>query len=114
MSQEKKFYISIILAIILLVCLFHMPYGFYTLVRFVAMAAFAYLAFLEYQSDNQDRMIVLIILAVLFQPFLKITLRRVIWNIVDVAVAGYLLYLCKKQLFFQQFSEVLVSADFGN
>lgn len=32
-------------------------------------------------------------LAILFQPFAKIALGRVLWNIVDVIVAGYLIYL---------------------
>lgn len=38
-------------------------------------------------------MVVFIVLALLFQPFLKISLGRVIWNIVDVCVAVYLLVL---------------------
>ena len=79
-------------AALLLLCLFDMPYGFYVLVRFLATAAFCFLAFVEYQQGNTDRMILFIVLAVLFQPFLKITLGRVIWNIVDVVVAGYLIY----------------------
>lgn len=40
-----------------------------------------------------DRMILFIVLAILFQPFAKIALGRVLWNIVDVIVAGYLIYL---------------------
>ena len=97
---KKQLVIYIGISILLLLCLFNMPYGFYTLVRFLAMAAFAYLAYLEYKSKNIDRMIVFIVLAVLFQPFAKITFGRVIWNIVEVAVALYLIYLsymiCKK------------------
>ena len=41
-------------------------------------------------------MVVFIVLAVLFQPFAKIALGRLVWNIVDVAVAIYLLYLSFK------------------
>lgn len=81
------------IAALLLLCLLNMPYGFYVLVRFIATAAFCFFAFEEYQDGNKDRMILFIILAVLFQPFLKIPLGRVIWNIVDVVVAGYLVYL---------------------
>ncbi len=90
-KQKRQFYIY--LGIASLLCLFKMPYGFYTLVRFLAMAAFAYLAYLEYKSKNMDRMVVFIVLAVLFQPFAKIALGRLVWDIVDVAVAIYLLYL---------------------
>ena len=81
------------IAAILLLCLFDMPYGFYSFVRFAATAAFCYLAYKSYNSGNKDRMILFIILAILFQPFLKIPLGRTIWNIVDVVVAAYLIYL---------------------
>lgn len=81
------------LAIALVLCLFSMPYGFYQFVRFAAMAIFAYLAYCEYKNGHVDRMILFIVLAILFQPFAKIALGRVLWNIVDVIVAGYLIYL---------------------
>ena len=81
------------LAIALILCLFPMPYGFYQFVRFAAMAIFAYLAYCEYKNGHIDRMILFIILAILFQPFAKIALGRVLWNIVDLIVAGYLIYL---------------------
>lgn len=95
-KQKRQFYIYLAVAAMLFLCLFHMPYGFYTLVRFLAMVAFAYLAHLEFQSKSIDRMVVFIALAVLFQPFVKIALGRMIWNIVDIAVACYLLYLSYK------------------
>ena len=95
-KQKRQFYIYLGMAALLLLCLFHMPYGFYTLVRFIAMVAFAYLAYLEFNSKSIDRMVVFIALAVLFQPFVKIALGRAVWNIVDVAVACYLLYLSFK------------------
>lgn len=82
------------IALLLLLCLFDMPYGYYSFVRFAAAAAFCLFAYMANQSGNKDRMIVFIILAVLFQPFLKVPLGRVIWNVVDVVVAGYLLVLC--------------------
>ena len=56
------------------------------------MVAFAYIAYLEFMEKNIDRMVVFIVLAVLFQPFVKIALGRVLWNIVDIAVACYLIY----------------------
>ena len=80
-------------AVLLLLCLLHMPYGFYTLVRFIAVVTFCYFAYIAYQSGNEGRMILFIALAILFQPFFKIPLGREIWNVVDVCVAGYLFYL---------------------
>ena len=81
------------LAIALVLCLFSMPYGFYQFVRFAAMAIFAYLAYCEYKNGHVDRMILFIVLAILFQPFAKIALGRVLWNIVDVIVASGLIAL---------------------
>lgn len=81
------------IALLLLLCLFDMPYGYYSFVQFVSAAAFCLFAYVANQSGNKDRMIAFIVLAILFQPFLKVPLGRVIWNIVDVVVAGYLVYL---------------------
>ena len=86
------------IAAVLLLCLFDMPYCFYSFVRFAAAAAFCYFAYNAHESGTQDRMILFIALAVLFQPFFKIPLGRVIWNIVDVAVATFLIYLLYKHI----------------
>lgn len=84
--------INILLSILLLVCLFDMPYGYYQLVRFISTAVFGLYAYHYYESRNKLFFVLYLSLAVLFQPFLKISLGREIWNIVDVIIAGWLLY----------------------
>ena len=79
--------IKIILAILLLLCLLDWPYGYYPFVRFAAMVGFAYLAFNANQKQNSTPAFIYIALALLFQPFFKIALGRVLWNVVDVVVA---------------------------
>ncbi len=99
MSKKDNNIRSIILtalAVLLLLCLVKMPYGFYQIVRFLAFAGFGYLSYLEYKGKNIDRMVLFVVLALLFQPFLPLSLGRVIWNIVDVVVAVYLVYLLVK------------------
>ena len=99
MSKKDRTIQSVILgalAVLLLLCLAKMPYGFYQIVRFLAFAGFGYMAYLEYKGKNIDRMVLFVVLALLFQPFLPLSLGRVIWNIVDVIVAAYLLYLRAK------------------
>ena len=81
------------IAVLLLLCLFDMPYGYYTFVRFASAAAFCYLAYITNHIGNKDRMILFVVLAILFQPLFKIPLGRVVWIIVDLVVAGYLLWL---------------------
>lgn len=86
-------YINLILAALLLLCLAPMPYGYYQLVRFVAMVVFAVLAFQYYEKKQEALMVVFGALALLFQPFVKIALGRTLWNVVDVVVAVLLIAL---------------------
>lgn len=78
--------IKIILSILLLLCLLDMPYGYYQLVRFAGLIGFSLLGYQANQQGKQTEMIIYIGLALLFQPFFKIALGRVIWSIVDVIV----------------------------
>lgn len=78
--------IKIILAILFFVCLLDMPYGFYQLVRFVALVGFVILAYHANKQKREIETIVYAALALLFQPFIKIALGREIWNIVDIIV----------------------------
>lgn len=82
-----------VLIVLLLLCLAPMPYGFYQLVRFVAMALFVVLAYIYWDNDYKPLAVTFGALALLFQPFLKIALGRVMWNIVDVLVALGLVFL---------------------
>ena len=84
-------YAILILIIMLIVCLVNMPYGFYSLTRFFAMTIFACLAYISY-NDNKKLFVIFSASALLFQPFVKITLGRTIWNIVDVIEALFLLW----------------------
>ena len=79
------------LAILLLLCLLKLPYGYYQLVRFVALIGFGFLAYQAKQKDNLTATFIYIALALLFQPFFKIVLGRELWNIVDVVVGVGLL-----------------------
>jgi len=78
--------IKLILAVLLFLCLLDMPYGYYQLVRFVALIGFGILAFKANEQNKKTEMIIYGGLAILFQPFFKIALGREIWNIVDVII----------------------------
>lgn len=86
-------YIQFVFAAMLLLCLADMPYGYYELVRFIAMVLFGYMAMLYYRKENMPLTITFASLALLFQPFVKIALGRTMWNIVDVVVALFLIVL---------------------
>lgn len=89
--------IGFFVAIALLICLLPMPYGYYTLIRFVSMVFFACLAFSFYDRKIIALAVISGALALLFQPFVKISLGREMWNIVDVIVAFALFILWYKQ-----------------
>ena len=79
--------------VLLLLCLAPMPYGYYQLVRFVAMVVFGVMAYKYYEEKKNALAITFGALALLFQPFIKVALGRTMWNVVDVAVAIGLIVL---------------------
>ncbi len=82
---------------LLLLCLFDMPYGYYQFVRLAAFIGFSSLAYFSNKLKNHWGVVICIGLAILFQPFLKIALGRSIWNCVDALVAiGLFLSLFKQ------------------
>lgn len=84
--------IKLILAILLFLCLLKMPYGYYQMVRVLSMVGFGILA-LSVKEDKERW--IYITLCLLFQPFIKVALGRVLWNVVDVVVAIGLLISMK-------------------
>lgn len=79
--------IKFVLVILLLICLANMPYGYYQLIRFLAMVGFGVLAYRSNQKGNLTMTVTYILLAMMFQPIFKIALGRFLWNVVDVIVA---------------------------
>ncbi len=59
------------------------------------MTAFAYFAFEYYKKEREGLAFTFGALALMFQPFIKLALGRVMWNVVDVVGLGlvYLAYL---------------------
>jgi hypothetical protein len=91
--MRKELQYSVLgLAVLLLMSLLPMPYGFYVLIRFLAMVVFACLAYHFHETENMVLCVVTGALALLFQPFFKIVLGREVWQMVDVVVAVALLY----------------------
>ena len=92
--------VYLILAALMLLCLAPMPYGYFQLVRFVAMVVFGLMAYQYYCRNKSIAATVFGVLALLFQPIYKIALGRATWNVIDVVVAALLigLFVLEKQL----------------
>lgn len=80
-------YTYLILAAMFLLCLAPMPIGYFNLVRLVAVISFGIMAYKSYVAKKEAFTWTFGILALLFQPFVKITLGRTVWNIIDVIIA---------------------------
>lgn len=82
-----------IIAALLLLCLVDADYGFYQAMRTLVSFGFAYLTYYYYyKSGDKTNAIVYLCLLIVFQPLMKIGLGRSIWIVVDVLVAGFLIY----------------------
>ena len=92
--------VYLILAALMLLCLAPMPYGYFQLVRFVAMVVFGLMAYQYYCRNKSIAATVFGVLALLFQPIYKIALGRATWNVIDVLVAALLigLFVLEKRL----------------
>ena len=93
-------HLYLVLAALMLLCLAPMPYGYYMLVRFVAMVVFGVMAYQYYLRQKTVATVVFVVLALLFQPIYKIALGRATWNVIDVLVAVLLiaLFVLEKRL----------------
>jgi len=75
-------------AIMLFLALARLPYGYYTLLRFVVCGTTAYGAYFASTEQKKPAWAWTFgIIAVLFNPFIPIHLSRDIWAVIDVAVA---------------------------
>ena len=77
--------LKIFIAILSLICLFDMPYGFYQTYRVVAMVCFSYLFYIEINVKGWN--LIWLISAILVQPIFKIAIGRDVWNIIDITFA---------------------------
>lgn len=93
-SQQK---IQLAGAIVLLLCLLPMPYGYFIIVRVITMIISLYLALYYFSKNKTELVITFTIIATLFQPFFKLPLGRDVWLYVDIVVAALLIVLALKK-----------------
>ena len=93
MMKSYNKILTLSLAVLLLLCLAPMPYGYFTFVRIVATIMFVMKALEYYKANKEALTITFGALAILFQPLFKIALGRTMWNVIDVIVAILLVVL---------------------
>ena len=96
-KKDLTFVVKIILVVILLSCLLPLPYGAFELIRFASLIGFGYLAYKYYKAHDEGKSLIFGALALLIQPFFKLSLGRGMWNIVDVVIVVFIIYLLIKK-----------------
>ncbi len=89
---NTKNVVLFIAAVLLFLALINgLPYGFFTLLRFIIFASSTYIAWLTYAQEKQKWTLIFGLIAVLFNPFIPIYLNREIWVIIDILVGIFML-----------------------
>lgn len=89
--------IKVLLAVILFLCIFDMPYDYYQFVRIAATLGFAHLAYSANKQNLDSEVITYLILVLVFQPFATVHLNKITWNVIDLVVAVGLLMTLKRK-----------------
>lgn len=79
--------VNTLLAILLLLCCFDMPYDYYMVIRFATMSICGYKAYVYFDRKKVLWGYFFLLVALLFQPILKIALHKPTWNFIDVALS---------------------------
>lgn len=78
--------------VLLLLCVFDMPYGYFQFLRIAAFVVFGLLAW-EYRESEQKLFFALYLVgALLFNPVFPVHLGRALWLVMDLAYAALLGY----------------------
>lgn len=90
---------TLVLAVALLLCLFPLSYGFYTVIRLTVSIIAGCWAYRFYKNNKTHLAIIAAGIVILFQPLIKIALNKTTWNIIDIVLAVFLciLVLSKKR-----------------
>ncbi len=93
MKLSNKNIVTIIASGFLFIALFDgLPYGYFTLLRFVVCIVGIYLAYKIYENNKESIWVWAFSgIAVLFNPIIPIYLKRATWTIIDLIVGIFLL-----------------------
>lgn len=83
--------IKLLIAALLIGCLFNVPYGYFQFIRIAGCIGFAYLAYNEFNYKRNITGILSVACAILLNPVYKIHFTRKLWNDIDLVIAILLL-----------------------
>jgi hypothetical protein len=86
---------SIISAVMLYVATKDMEYGYYTFLRFAVMFTSIFTAYVAYNFKSYVISTVSLLIAMLFNPFVVVTLQKSSWIPIDLVTALYFISIEK-------------------
>jgi hypothetical protein len=84
--------LKIFLAVLLFGCLLPMPFSYYNFIRLAEFIGFLIFTYKAIKNEKSIAALGLFIIAVIFNPFSRLTMKKFDWNIIDVAVALFLIF----------------------
>lgn len=88
-------------ALLALLCLAPMPYGYYTVVRWAIIGLCGWLGYTFYEEQKNGLVVLCGLIAIIFQPIIRIHFERTTWSILDaliaIALVAYVVYTAKKK-----------------
>jgi hypothetical protein len=101
MQRRPHLVPALLITFLLLIATLHLPYGYYTFLRWVTCGMGGFTAFIAYRWGAKWAVWLFIPIAILFNPFIPIYLTREIWQPIDVVCAiifGISAFALKKPL----------------
>ena len=82
---------------LLVIGVFALPVGYYTLVKLVVTAVAIFIAWKTYKQNKKSVWVWLFCLvSLLFNPLIPIDLNKITWALINLATAGLFLFYSKK------------------
>lgn len=85
------------LAILILIAVLPLPYGYYLLLRPVVCLGLIYLLIRDWKSLSQNARAITIVIAILFNPFAAVFLSKIVWVPIDLACSYFLFKKYQKE-----------------
>lgn len=95
-SDAMPIAVIYIVAAMLILGIFPLPYGYYILLRLVVCGVFGFAAYITYQRKYNLLPWVFGSMVLLFNPIFKVHFPKEVWMIVDFTAAIFLLFVRQK------------------
>lgn len=83
--------IKTLIAVLLIGCIFKVPYGYFQFIRIAGCIGLAYLAYFEFEANKMPTGVLCVAGAILLNPVYKIHFVRSLWNTIDLIMAALLI-----------------------